>query len=173
MSSPRGWSEEQATRLRRKLQDYLATESLPAPHVGQSEVDFTASVLLPAVLKFTEALGRAELVVSGDGGASPRAVEFLDFLFYPDIAIAAREQPLVACEVKILRSDREQGAIPTGLGQAFIYQQQVFASSLLILVDTSRSRRKSSSSSLEQGIDAGIILRKSVRGKLEACTMSP
>lgn len=147
---------------------YLRTVELRAPREREGEVAYTRSDLLPAVQMVLDRSGIRGLVLGGDHTGINRPVSFVGETYTPDIIVQHREQPILAIEVKLLRSGGRTGATSTAIGQAGIYGLERFPYSAVFLIDTVNKSRSLRARPPQQQDDKhlAVIIRRKRRQQL-------
>lgn len=115
--------------------EFLRSAPLAAPDRHEREPAYTGRCLQGPVASLLAGLDIKGLVRSGDGAASVRTVNLLGLPFYPDLAISFHAEPLIAVEVKYLRSGGRQNPIATALGQTMLYQNLGYRRACTFFVD--------------------------------------
>ena len=106
-----------------------------APEPREAEPTFTSHVLQPLIEARLNSLGIVGLVRSGDGAARVRTVSALGLPFFPDLTISYYREPLLAVEVKFLRSTSRQNPVATAIGQALLYRKLGYRAACVALID--------------------------------------
>lgn len=128
--------ERRARNLNSWVTSLLGSGELSAPLPRETEPQFTARVLLPALRDLFEE-HKVGATFRGDGGAE-RAIHAAVFgcEFYPDIGISYHTQLVLAIEVKFLRSQGTQNALATAFGQAALYKTRYQYSCAFLVTST-------------------------------------
>lgn len=128
-------SEAALAALADHISAALGQGFLRAPLTGEYEPAFTRGPLQSLLQTKLRELSIPGLVRSGDGAARVRTVQCLGLPFFPDLAISYFQEPLIAVEVKYLRSANRQNSVATATGQALIYRTLGYRSTFVCLID--------------------------------------
>jgi hypothetical protein len=136
---------------------------LELPQPGESEPAYTRRCLQPAVAAEIEALGIEGLWRGGDGAAPVPTIAFLGRRFFADLTVHYHSQPILACEVKLLRAPSTQNALATAIGQASLYREAGYPRAALVLVDMVRQLPEEAVRAADRGFAALGLLHLVVR----------
>lgn len=116
----------------RRLREAIRTQP---PNEAESEVAYTARVLVPALRALKEQLELPHFIVGGDGAPTPRLVVPVKGIgnYWPDLFVRWGNDPLVCYEVKVLTEGNRTQAFATGLGQATLYLTMAPYSRLILV----------------------------------------
>jgi hypothetical protein len=163
LETTRGFSAADVEKLAQLLAGRLRGGALPAPRPDEPEVAYTGRCIQPAVAAVIQRLSIIGILRAGDGAAPVRPVPFLGRFFYPDITVSYYDQPLVACEVKLVRDAGTQYALATAVGQVSIYRDAGYAQALLILIDLTGTLGDEAVRAATQGFEDAALLHLVVR----------
>lgn len=163
MSGSKGFSDDEAAKLAQVVSDQLRRAPLDLPMPGEGEVGYTRRCIQPLIGALVKRLRIVGLLQAGDGSAPVAPVPFLGRFFYPDVTLTFRGQPLLACEVKLLRDSRVQYALATAVGQVSIYRDAGYPHGVLILIDVTGTLSEEAIATATHGFEEAGLLHLVVR----------